>query len=266
MDISIEHSTDPLITAAHRLEAATLGTVLGIWAHPDDEAYASAGLMARARAAGHRVVVATATKGELGTEDAAAWPAERMAALRDREMTESLTALDVREHHWLGYADGSLDRQPPQQGIDQLAALIGAVEPDTILTFGPEGMTGHTDHRAISAWVTAAWTATGRRARLLYCTVTDEFHREWGAVNDEVGLWFAGSTPPCHSSSELALAVRCDEELLDRKYRALTAHESQTAPLIALLGVDRYRRWWATESFVDAAHEGGGAGSGERAA
>ena len=43
----------------------SVGTLLGIWAHPDDEAYLSAGLMFRAREAGHRVVVATATRGEL---------------------------------------------------------------------------------------------------------------------------------------------------------------------------------------------------------
>jgi hypothetical protein len=34
-------------------DAARLGTVLGIWAHPDDEAFLSAGLMAAARDAGN---------------------------------------------------------------------------------------------------------------------------------------------------------------------------------------------------------------------
>jgi LmbE family N-acetylglucosaminyl deacetylase len=43
-----------------------LGSLLGIWAHPDDEAYLSAGLMIRATEAGHRVVCVTATKGEAG--------------------------------------------------------------------------------------------------------------------------------------------------------------------------------------------------------
>ncbi len=44
-------------------------TLLGVWAHPDDEAYLSAGLMATAADAGARVVVATATRGEIGTDD-----------------------------------------------------------------------------------------------------------------------------------------------------------------------------------------------------
>ena len=60
-------------------DAARLGTVLGIWAHPDDEAFLSAGLMAAARDAGQRVVCVTATLGEHGTSDPGSWPPNRMA-------------------------------------------------------------------------------------------------------------------------------------------------------------------------------------------
>ena len=35
------------------------GTLLGVWAHPDDEAYLSAGVMTAALRAGQRVAVAT---------------------------------------------------------------------------------------------------------------------------------------------------------------------------------------------------------------
>ena len=57
-------------------DVAELGTILGIWAHPDDEAYLSGGLMALARDNGQRVVCVTATRGErtpclLYTSDAA---------------------------------------------------------------------------------------------------------------------------------------------------------------------------------------------------
>ncbi len=52
----------------------SLGTVLGVCAHPDDEAYLSGGLMALARSAGSRVVCVTATRGEQGTTDPRTWP------------------------------------------------------------------------------------------------------------------------------------------------------------------------------------------------
>jgi LmbE family N-acetylglucosaminyl deacetylase len=52
---------------------AGLGTIVGVWAHPDDEAYLSGGLMAAAGDAGSRVVCVTATRGERGTPDPEAW-------------------------------------------------------------------------------------------------------------------------------------------------------------------------------------------------
>ena len=147
------------------MRIADLGTVLGVWAHPDDEAYLSAGIMGAVRDAGHRVVLATATYGEHGTPDPERWPPAEMAAVRQREQRASLDLIDVREHRWLGLADGTLADVPAADGEALVAALIAEVSPDTILTFGPEGMTGHSDHRAVSAWTTAAWrSATPTRA------------------------------------------------------------------------------------------------------
>src|SRR5687768_12025461 len=87
-------------------DVSKLGTIMGIWAHPDDEAYLSGGLMAVARDAGSRVVCVTATRGELGSPDPQAWPPDRLAAERTRELEQCLKVLDVREHEWLGYQDG----------------------------------------------------------------------------------------------------------------------------------------------------------------
>lgn len=75
-------------------DVAGLGTVLGVWAHPDDEMYLSAGIMAAAAEAGNRVVVVTATRGEQGTDDPTRWPPARLAELRTREMAASLAVLD----------------------------------------------------------------------------------------------------------------------------------------------------------------------------
>ena len=59
-----------------------LGTVLTVWAHPDDEAYLVGGLLALLTDAGQRAVCVTATRGEAADPDAG--PAERtaLAALR----------------------------------------------------------------------------------------------------------------------------------------------------------------------------------------
>ena len=138
---------DPVIT-----DAADLGTVLGIWAHPDDEAFLSAGLMAAARDAGNRVVCVTATLGEHGTPDAEQWPPERLAAVRARELSASLAALNVTQHHVLGIVDGTCADQQHDLVVARLGQIIETVAPDTIVTFGPDGLTGHVDHQTVSAW------------------------------------------------------------------------------------------------------------------
>jgi LmbE family N-acetylglucosaminyl deacetylase len=235
----------------HPARASDIKVLLGVWAHPDDEAYLSAGLMASVRAAGGRVVVVTATRGELGTSDPYTWPPARLARVRERELAASLAALDVHEHHWLDYTDGELSDVPISAGAARVADVITAVRPDTIVTFGPDGLTGHTDHQAISAWVDAARPAAPA-ARVWHATFTPAFHAAWSDVSAAAGLWMPGARPPSTPPDRLALSVDCDDDLLDQKLVALRAHASQTAALVELLGVERYRQWWATESFAPA--------------
>jgi LmbE family N-acetylglucosaminyl deacetylase len=229
-----------------------IGTLLGVWAHPDDEAYLSSGLMSRVRNHGGRVVVVTATRGEHGTDDPHRWPPARLSALREQELRASLAEVGVLEHHWLHHGDGELAGVPLSAGAAELVPLIEDVAPDVIVTFGPEGMTGHADHRAISAWTTEAWRRTGRRADLWYATLTHEFHRDWGELNKRVGLWPDDAEPPVTHASDLSVNVRLSGAMLARKHRALRAHASQTRALEDLVGPARYRDWWSTESFVAA--------------
>ncbi len=156
----------------HDLDVSELGTVLAVWAHPDDEAYLAGGLMARATDAGSRVVCVTATRGEHGTADPRRWPPARLAAVRERERAASLAALGVEEHHWLGIEDGTCAAVSPIGPVATIVRLIRDVGADTVVTFGPDGVTGHSDHRAVSRWTTQAWAVTGARGHLLYATST----------------------------------------------------------------------------------------------
>ena len=59
----------------HRNDMDHLGTVLTIWAHPDDETYLVGGMSAVLTDAGHRVVCVTATRGEAGVSSDPQQPA-----------------------------------------------------------------------------------------------------------------------------------------------------------------------------------------------
>jgi LmbE family N-acetylglucosaminyl deacetylase len=221
-------------------------TLLGVWAHPDDEAYLSAGLMAEARRRGDRVVIITATLGEHGTSDPATWPPARLRRVRRRELRESLAALDVHDVRLLGFEDGTCHQV---DGAAAVADHIADVEPDRIVTFGPDGMTGHLDHCAVSRWATDAWAAVCPEIPLWYATKTPEFHAQFGEVNDRIGLWNDQPDPPCTETDRCAASTALTGDLFAAKLAALDAHASQTRPLIDLMGRELYREWVRVESF-----------------
>jgi len=236
------NASNPLDTLPQRL--------VGVWAHPDDEAYLSAGLMARMADAGRSVTVVTATRGEKGTDDPAHHGSAAFAARREDELRASLAELGVTDVRLLGLGDGNCDLVPDTDAVASIGAVLAQVRPDVVVTFGPDGITGHPDHRAVSRWTTEAWRRHGS-GDLRYATMTHgyiaqhaELHTRLGAF-DEFGL----DGPASVGDDELVAAYDLSDAELDRKRRALAAHASQTEPLAALMGEDTYRTWWRTEWF-----------------
>lgn len=218
-----------------------LGTILGVFAHPDDETYLCGGLMARARDAGDRVVCVTATRGELGSPDETRWPrGEPLAAVRTAELEAALAALGVTEHHWLGYPDGSCDEVPDDEAVERLRILVREVAPDTILSFGPDGATGHLDHKATCRWVTLAAAAEGVGDRVHWATNTPEWTAEFQPILRAAGAFMDDIEVPPTPVDQLSVHLLLDPDLLKRKERALRLMPSQTEPFIAFVGEDRY--------------------------
>ena len=228
-----------------------LGTILGVWAHPDDEAFLSGGIMAAASEAGRQVSLITATLGEAGTTDPTAWPPDRLRRVRRWEVRASLAVLGVSDHRLLGYGDGTLGEVDPGEGAAVVGEAIEDVRPDTILTFGPEGMTGHSDHKAVSAWTTRAWADAGRPCRLLHATQPVGYAERMEEIDRRFSIFFAGK-PPETPDDEMAVRFELPPDLLDRKVVALRAQASQTALLIGELGVEAFGVWMSTEHFVAA--------------
>jgi LmbE family N-acetylglucosaminyl deacetylase len=227
-----------------------LGTIVGVWAHPDDEAYLSAGLMAAAVDAGNRVLCITATRGELGASNPGQRRA-RLARVRERELHRSLESIGVREHVWLPYRDGACDTVDPTEATELVRQVLDRVGADTVVTFGPDGMTGHPDHIAVGQWAAAAVLAARRRSRLLFATKTTAWGELYQDLHHRLAI-FGRAGPPAVERDVLALVLDIRGDALDRKVAALQAHASQTTQLISMMGEDTYRTWAADEYFVDA--------------
>ena len=216
-----------------------LGTVLMVWAHPDDETYLAGGLSAALADAGQRVACVTATRGEAGGE------AADLAEIRTAELEAALDLLGVREHHWLDYPDGGCAEVDDATAAARIRAHVEAISPDTVVTFGPDGFTGHPDHQAVSRWVDLA--LDGRSTRLLHAVARE--HRPDASLDQDYGVFELGLPRVCRDD-EIDVLFPLDEPLLDRKVAALLLQESQTAELVAAVGLERFRAWVAVEALA----------------
>jgi LmbE family N-acetylglucosaminyl deacetylase len=226
-----------------------LGTVLGVWAHPDDETYLSAGLMAQAVNDGGRVVCVTATRGEGGSMDEERWPPETMGELRERELLRSFEVLGVTEHTFLGLPDIDMDEPLPEEGASKVRSIVAEVRPHTILTFGPDGMTGHRAHMDVSRWATEAFAdAAPSGARLYYATYSQAWADEFVPGLNRFDVFRPG-TPPITPDDELSIRFDLPAEILERKLRAIEEHESQVEAMVEALGREYFARAMHEEFF-----------------
>lgn len=227
---------------AEDADPSDLGSILGVFAHPDDEAYLAGALMAVAADAGRRVVCVTATRGELGFADDDRRSLDERKAIREAELSACLDVLGVREHVWLDYPDSGCAAVPLEEPVERLVEIIDAMRPDTVLTFGPDGGTYHEDHIAVGRWTTLACRAVAPPPRLLYATNTPEWVRRFeAAVNMNDVMMVSDSVIPTTPADELALHFRADDQLAERKARALRCQASQVEPLVQQAGVEAFR-------------------------
>ena len=237
--------------------------LLGVWAHPDDEAYLSAGLMARVVDAGGSVTILAATAGEKGTADPALYDSDEFAAFRRAELVASVAELGVTDVRFLGLRDGECDIADDDAQIRAVLDVIDDVRPDAIVTFGPDGITGHPDHRTVSRWTTRAWNRTDRTAELLYAAMTKDFLARHAELHDRLGVFEEYGRPPASIvTSDVELGCRLTPAELDRKRRALARHASQTVGLADIIGEETYLRWWVDETFRRATARDGARRSG----
>jgi len=166
---------------ASSLPAAAQGQsgrpVLAVFAHPDDERVIGP-LLSRLGRQGREVHLVIATDGSKGVRDHAGIPAgQPLAAARAKEAECAANRLGVRRLHMLGLEDGALASFANLGRLrTEIAGIVARVQPAAIITFGPEGGTGHPDHRLVGNVVTEVVQADDRHRAvdLLYASLPTE--------------------------------------------------------------------------------------------
>lgn len=235
------------------MNIASLGSILGIWAHPDDETWACAGIMAEAIKNGQKVACVTATKGGAGkTASQRKWPQEQLTQIRETELGNALSIIGVHDLHWLGYEDGKLAAADRKRAIVKVAKLIDTIRPDTILTFERQGITGHADHRTICSWTCAAVKQSLCKPVVYGACETTQRYDKIGRRCDQLFDIYIDLKEPFMVDEEHGdLVFKLSRADAKQKLAALKAHQSQTALFFKIpLGKKYLKQLCDVECFV----------------
>jgi LmbE family N-acetylglucosaminyl deacetylase len=221
-------------------------TLLLAFAHPDDEGM-SAGAMMKAKDEGHRVVLLSATRGEVGEiynmDEAASRP--RLGEIRTHELEKAAGVIGVDRVEFLDYRDSgmirtadnddprSFNRASVDDAATKLVKLLDEERPEIVVTFGADGMYGHPDHIKIHHVTNAALDRLhGWKPRKLYYTAIPRSLMQafMSQMPDEMreqqnpDMVFEG-TPDEQVTTRLDVS-----QYIKRKREAFEAHVSQNNP------------------------------------
>jgi LmbE family N-acetylglucosaminyl deacetylase len=250
-------------------------TVVSFHAHPDDEALLTAGTLARAAAEGHRVVLVSATAGEVGLAASSFGTHDMLAAHRRAELQRSAEAIGAARVEFLGYGDSGLDGQavPPdglqafargdaEEAAARLAQILREERADVLTSYDGSGGYGHPDHVRVHHVGARAAELAGTPV-VLEATVDRDLLRRAVRV---AGLVYRFPPEFDRQAFDRAYAPRAllthevdVRRYADRKRASMAAHASQASAdsgdrtLAALLRLPRpvYRRVLGREWFIE---------------
>ena len=176
-------------------------TLVGCFAHPDDETWALAGSFALLVPKGVRGAVWTATRGDAGEIAPGTGTRETLAAVREAEERAAMARVGVSDVEFADFADGQVDQADPTALVTAVSAFLEARQPDVVVTMEPDGVTGHPDHRAVTAAVKAAfaaYAATRRQPepRLYYYGAPASELARWAKAGVATGIDLPGADDP----------------------------------------------------------------------
>lgn len=236
-------------------------TILGIFAHPDDESLGCGGTLARAADAGARVLLFCASRGEAGsTSDSALVPDGDLGRVRTEELRRAAAVLGVADLVVMDHPDGKLRWSDEAELHAEIVATIERHRPDAVITFGEDGLYWHPDHVGVHERTNAAVRSLGKDAPpLYYVTMPPGLMRDLleaartrrGAPSD---MTFWGIAPEAFGCAAPPPTVAVDVRAwTPRKLAALRCHRTQigadnpfswidAAQADRYLGVEYFRR------------------------
>jgi len=254
-----------------------MSTLVSFHAHPDDECIITGGVMAKAAAQGHRVVLVVATRGEHGEVPDGFLGAEELLWQRRVEETRaSAEILGATRVEFLGYVDSGMMGTPENDHPDsfwtadvdeaagRLATILDEERADVLTVYDDIGGYGHPDHMQVHRVGHRAAELAAHAPRVYEATLNRDHlirgireRREFGPPEADVpNIEEQENFGKPESVITAAMAVT---DFLEHKRRAMKVHASQISEQSFFLQMppDALAYGFGTEWFI---REGEGPG------
>ena len=205
------------------LQAAEKRCLLGIFSHPDDEMSVGP-LLAKYAKAGHVVYLVAITSGQKGVTAHANLPAgDQLGAAREEELRCAAKNLGIKPPILLQFQDQGISTLPVMEQVaGRLREVIQQTKPQVLITWGPDGVTGHPDHRATSVLVSQVFQQRAllqHQPQKLYYVVSPESKAPKAPPFGRL---------PFHTVSDIFITTEVNgREWLDAAYAAVECHKTQ---------------------------------------
>jgi LmbE family N-acetylglucosaminyl deacetylase len=241
-----------------------VATLVCFHAHPDDEAIATAGVMAAAAEQGHRVVLVVATGGEQGeVPDGFLGPGERLADRRRAETQASAALLGVSRVEFLGYGDSGMVATPSnaapdsfwqadvEEAAQRLASILSEESAEVVTVYDDHGTYGHPDHVQVHRVGVRAAALAGTE-RIYEATVNRDAFRRLAAAYPAMVEVLDADAMDLGVAEELLTTAVDVHPWLEAKRAAMRAHASQISEQSFFLSLDDevFAATFGTEWFI----------------
>lgn len=268
-----------------------VSTIVFLHAHPDDETSQTAGMMALAARAGHRVVTVFGTDGDHGERPEHLGDDGDLVEHRRGEARAAARVLGVERVDWLGYRDSGMtgwdqnsdplclhqamtDEARSDEAAGRLARILDREDADVLVGYDYRGNYGHPDHLAVHRLARRAVDLAARRPRLLEAAgnrtaqlamLESEAATRFLAVLVESGievdvdrlrdmiLTGDDGLPVGVLEEEIDWAVDLPDDVIELKRSAMGCHASQTSDIGLMLSMpaDLYALAFGTEFLIE---------------
>jgi LmbE family N-acetylglucosaminyl deacetylase len=240
-------------------------TLMGIFAHPDDESLAFGGTLAKCADEGIKTSLVVATRGERGWYgDPTEYPGEEgLGKIREKELREAANVLGVSSLSFLDYIDGDLDQADVTEIIAKIVRYLRQERPQVVITFGPDGLYGHPDHIAISQFATAAVICSADQnysyvkdfppftvSKFYYAATSGEWLTAYRPVADNLRIPVDGFERRATAWPGWAITTQLDAKVYwQQVWQAVDCHQTQYGDRFDHLSEENHKQLWGIQAY-----------------